>query len=107
MRSGALRDRIEIYSTSHPRDGAGAVSESSTLVATVYGQVVPLSGRERIVADQSLAHLMAHVRLRYYSGLTPTHFLKLGARTFRITAVLNPDGRKIEHLVDVVEQVGA
>lgn len=109
MRTGPLRDRVEILEQRSSRDAGGAATTTFTPIATVWGRVEPLSGRERILAG-GMGSVMSHrVTLRYFHGLNPRHQLAVTTRNvrrvFKITAVVNPDGRLIEHVCDVVETV--
>lgn len=110
MKAGPLRDVFEILAPADTVDVGGAVVAAPSLVETRRGEIVEPSGHEREVAAQTVARHTSRVRLRYFAGLTTRHRLRKidadapnGARTFEITDVSNPDGRKREHLLDVVE----
>lgn len=110
MRSGSLRDVFEILAPDDTVDVGGAVVVGPVTVETRRGEIVEPSGHEREVAAQTVARHTSRVRMRYFPGLTTKHKLRMidsdapdGGRTFEITDVSNPDGRKREHLLDVVE----
>ena len=112
MRAGPLRHRIEIHQPATQRDGGGAVVATSSLVGSRWGQILDLSGSERMAAGQMTGRWQGRIRLRYFAGLSLAHTLRKfdvdapqGFREFEITAVLNPDGVKREHLCDVTEVV--
>jgi len=109
MRAGPLRDRVEILEQRTTRDAGGAATTTYVPVATVWGRVEPLSGRERILAGGTGAVVSGRITLRYYHGLSPRHRLAVTTRNtrrvFGITAALNPDARLIQHVCDVVEVV--
>jgi SPP1 family predicted phage head-tail adaptor len=103
MRSGPLRNRIEIQEPTEARDAAGGGTVTFATVATRYGAVEPLSARERLIAGQMGTRVAVRIRLRWYEGLTTRHRLKMGTRTFQLIGVVQPDERKIEHVCDAVE----
>lgn len=110
MKAGPLRDVFEILAPGDTVDAGGAVVVAPVLLGTRRGQVLEPSGHEREVAAQTVARHASRVRLRYFAGLSTRHRLRKidadapnGERVFEITDVSNPDGRKQEHLVDVVE----
>ena len=111
MRAGPLRVRVLILAPAESRDAGGSVAAADTVVAEVYAAVEPLSSRERLIASaQTETRLSVRVRMRYFAGLTPAYTLRQldddapgGMRTYRIVGVVNPDGRRIEHVCDCVE----
>lgn len=111
VRAGELRDLFEIREQVTSKDAAGAPVVTFRTVATVRGRLLPLSGTERMKAGGQQATLTARVRLRYFRGLTSRHVLFLvdadhpdGGRVLQLAGVpINPDGRRVEHLCDVVE----
>lgn len=56
-----------------------------------------LNGQERFEAQQIQADATHEIKGRYYSGLTPKHRLKFGARTFNIVSVNNVEEANINH----------
>lgn len=47
MRVGKLRERIELKRKTLADDGAGGATETPTTYATVWAEVMPMTGRER------------------------------------------------------------
>jgi head-tail adaptor len=110
MRAGPLRDRVSIHKQRSTQDAGGGLDVSYEVVASgVPAEITPLSGRERVLAGQMGGTVSHRISLRYYRGLSIRHRLSTtthgATREFGILAVLNPDGRQIEHLCDVAEVV--
>lgn len=97
MNIGALRHRLTFKSTNTTADSFGEVSESpTTTVATVWGSINPLSGRELLQAQQVQAEVTHRVRIRYRSGLDPSMQIVFGTRTFDIVSIINLEERDRE-----------
>lgn len=77
MQAGKLRHRVQICTRPLVETGYEK-RESDTLVAaaTVWAEVVTLSGLELIRAQQVAPEATHQVRLRFYRGLTRKHKLK-------------------------------
>src|SRR5688500_801091 len=92
IEAGKLRQRIRVLSKPTTKDALGKVDQTApwTLVATRWGSVEPLSGREFLQAKQVEAEATHKVTLRHYPTLTPRHRLQVGSRVFEVVSVLNP-----------------
>jgi SPP1 family predicted phage head-tail adaptor len=98
MDIGSLRHRLSIYDKGTiTRNGVGEeIPAYDTLVATVWGAVEPLSGREFIEANQVQADVTYRLRIRYLSGIAPEMRVKEGTHTYHIDAVLDQKGERRE-----------
>lgn len=106
MRPGKLRMRLAIQVNRAERDEFGEPAPDAwDTVAVRWGQVEPLSGRERFVADQTGSQVTHRIRLRMFDGLTAKHRLRIGCRVFSISSVVQPDERGREHLISAIEVV--
>lgn len=93
---GSLRHQVAIYTTSDTRNDYGDAVEAGSLLATVWGRVEPLLGRELVAAQQIHAEVNHRVTVRYSSDLAavgPKHYIVFDSRTFDIQSVLNLDER--------------
>lgn len=105
MRAGRLRHRLELQRAVETRNEYGEVVLTWSTVATVWGSVEPLQGREYQLAKQTQAETMTRFRIRYRSDVRPSWRVAWSGRHYDI-ADAQPDERRIElHLmcVDVVE----
>lgn len=95
MRAGTLRHRVRIEEQVGVRTAHGGTTQDYTGVATVWGEVVPLSGREIEFGKAVDARVSHRITLRYAAvrSLTPRHRLVARDRTFNILSVLNTDER--------------
>jgi SPP1 family predicted phage head-tail adaptor len=65
MRAGMLRHRVTVQERTATRDALGGASLDWTDRATVWADVSPLSGRERLAADAGRAQIDHIVTIRY------------------------------------------
>jgi len=84
--AGVLRHRIQIQSESNARDANGGVIKSWNTVATRWGKIRPLSGRELIAAEQVDSRVTHEITIRYYPGLTSLFRLVHDSRVFNISS---------------------
>jgi head-tail adaptor len=89
LRSGSLRQRIEIQSASEAQDAYGAVSFSWSTDNTRWGSIQQLSADERKNHDQLEGSNVVKITLRFYDGLAITNRFKYGTRIFNIVSVNN------------------
>lgn len=64
-----------------------------------------LNATERFEAQQIQADATHAIKGRYYPGLTPTHRLKFGSRTFNIVSVNNVEEANVNHELRCMEVV--
>lgn len=103
--AGRLRHRITIQSATEAQDAHGGTTRTWADVATVWGSIEPLRGREFMNAQQLQSEVTHRVQLRYYAGVTTAYRLRFGTRLFNIVSVLNPSERNIELEIMAVESV--
>jgi len=100
VRAGELRHRVTIQQKSVVRDTYGEEDVTWTDVATVWGSVEPLQGREFIEAKQTQAEITTRIRIRYRSGISPEMRAVWDGHTYDLEAVIDVGGRKRElHLM--------
>ena len=96
MRSGRLRHRVTIQQPVVAVNGYGERITTWSTVATVWGAVEPLRGREFFDAEQVQAEVSHRVVLRYRSGLATTMRLLHLTRVLHIQAIIDVDERHRE-----------
>jgi SPP1 family predicted phage head-tail adaptor len=102
VRAGPLRDRVELQVPTSSQDAGGGAVVVYATEDTRYGALIPLTAHERLGAGQTGSRLAARLTLRYYDGLDETYRVKVGSTVYGVMAVINPDGRKREHVLDLV-----
>ncbi|MFO1149282.1 MAG: phage head closure protein [Alsobacter sp.] len=102
----SLRKRIGLETPVEQADGAGGVTRTFSLSATLWGRVTPLRGEDGVVASARGQVLTHRVVLRHRTGLDTTMRLRVGARRLAIRAVYDPDERR-RLLVCLCEEVRA
>lgn len=89
MRAGRLRFRLELQAPEDIRDDIGGVRQDWQTHATVWGDIVPMSGRELWQAQQIESRLSHRLTLRYTPALLPSWRIRLKdtARVFQPVSV--------------------
>ncbi len=90
MNAGDLRHRLIIQRKTQTRDSFGGETITYTDVATIWGKVSAIGGREYFGAGQTLAESTFTVTMRYRTDIIPAWRLKWGLRIFDVKVVI-PD----------------
>ena len=101
IRAGRLRNTVEVQQRTSVRDASGGESVTWLTLTTISAGIVPLSGRERLLADQVQGDVSHRITIRNYAdGLTPKYRFKFGSRIFNISSIINVNerNRKMECL---------
>lgn len=93
-----LRQRLILQQlTGGAADGMGGrTGDTWQPVATIWGQVDPLSGKEYLKAAQMIADASHEITIRYRTGVVPKMRIQrtdAGTQVYEILAVLNPEMR--------------
>ncbi len=95
MQAGKLRHRLTVEDYTETVDSYGEMRKTYSTTTTVWGSVVPLSGRELVQAQQVQSEATTRIRIRYTS-LGPTTRIGFGTRKFDIVHVGNVEERNAE-----------
>ena len=95
--AGALRHRLIIEAPLYPADGAGGAGRTWAQAAEVWASVEATGGTQQVRDDRAGQHVTYRIRLRWRKDLTSDMRFRLGTRIFRISAVLDRDGRRRFH----------
>ena len=107
MKAGLLRHRVIIQSRPTGQNTYGEQNGTWATWKTRRAEIVPLSGQEQEL-DQQTASIASHrVRLRYLPSLTTDHRILFGTRIFNIHSVLNTEERNVEHVLRCSEVMPA
>ena len=87
--SSRLRQRLTLQKETRVSDGAGGYSRSWQDIADLWAEIIPLSGKERLFAEQIEAPISHKILLRYRSDITPDNRLVFEGRIFNIRYVFN------------------
>lgn len=86
---GELNQRAAIQAKTLTPDGGGGYSESWDVVANVWVSVSPNSGGDVFGPDQAESRVRHRIALRRTNAVAAGQQIVVGARTFRIHAVLD------------------
>ncbi|CAN5208613.1 hypothetical protein BH10PSE7_BH10PSE7_03660 [soil metagenome] len=75
-------------------DGAGGWAPAWSEVATVWGAIEALPGREVTAGDATAGEARFRITIRHRGDVTAAHRLREGTRVFDITSVADPGGRR-------------
>jgi SPP1 family predicted phage head-tail adaptor len=108
MTIGTLRQKVSLQSEAQTPDGAGGYTLAWTTLATVWANIIPISGNEVYAAGHLEGHATHKVTIRWRSDITPTTDMRLtyNSRVFNIRAVLNRGELNRQFLL-YVEEGGA
>ena len=107
MRAGTLRQRVQLQEKQVVRDTFGAEVVTWATLATVWGAVEPLQGREFLDAQQIQAEISTRIRMRYRGDITvsPEKRVVWGAHVYDVLAVIEPETRRRELVLMCKEAV--
>lgn len=107
MQSGRLRFRFALEAPIADRDAIGGVTVTWQTQATVWGDLVPLRGREWFEAKQIESRLTHRLTLRYTAALDPSWRLRevASGRVFHPESVIDVDTRHRMLTVQAIEVV--
>ena len=84
MLPGRLDRRIVIQVNTPPQNGYGESVPAWTVLATVWAQVIPVSGREAVTGGAIIAEADTTFRIRWRDGILPTHRISYGSNLYDI-----------------------
>ncbi len=105
MRAGRLRHRLSLQSPTFANTSTGTMVTTFGTVATIWGAVEPLRGREFYDSALINSDVTARIVIRHTSDIEPNYKIVFGARTFLIESVIDIDERQIEQQLMVIEEV--
>jgi SPP1 family predicted phage head-tail adaptor len=71
MRAGKLRHRVTFQRYAAGQGASGQPTRDWQTVRTVWAEVTPITGRERVVAAAEVAELDTKIRIRYTPEFEP------------------------------------
>jgi len=94
LAAGRMRERVDIEANTRTADDAGGVSSSWAVITrgTVWAEIRPLRGEQKVTAAQIVADATHLITIRYstdVSAVGVAHRVKYGTRIFDIRNVTN------------------
>jgi SPP1 family predicted phage head-tail adaptor len=89
-----LRHRLTLEELSRVTDDGGGFTESWVEVATIFADLRPIRGSERVEADRLTGNVTHDVVLRYRPGVVPSMRFREDTRIFQIVAVIDVEKRR-------------
>lgn len=98
MNISNLRHRVTIEeNTGNVSDGAGNKVPNWQEEATVWAEVKPLNGYEKVIAERTGQQLTHNVKMRFRSDIKKDkHRINFKGRILEIEYIINKDERNVE-----------
>lgn len=105
MRAGVLRKRLALERATEALV-KGEAQKTWAVLFEGWGEIRPLSGRELFASNMTQAEISHRISMRWRAAVSPTtkDRIRMGARLFDITAVMNIDERNREWVFMAVER---
>lgn len=87
LNAGNLGERLRVYRSVTVRNDTGEATLTPSLVATVWGEVRPLSSREAVQYGQQIGSTTYKVVIRYLKDLTMDMWIDYRGRKLEIGAI--------------------
>lgn len=100
---GALRDRIELQSSTDATDAYGQPARTWTTYATVWARIVAQSGGESQQAMQQASQVSYRITIRRRTDVAATHRAVWGSRTLNFFATWDDDGDRTHTVITAAE----
>ena len=91
MNVGRMRYRIDIEDYISSTDLDGFVTEDWNNFATVWADIIPVSGKEYFSSAQILEEVTNKIYIRYISSIKTTMRIIFGDRIFNIQSILSDE----------------
>jgi len=103
MSIGKLNRRVKIQEETRTTDGAGGFTRTWATIATVWGKLTPMSGREALDAAQQTNMQKFALKIRYRTGVSTAKRVLISDDVYNIRNSFNID-QKRRYLDAVVEK---
>jgi SPP1 family predicted phage head-tail adaptor len=100
---GRYRHRIELQQNTPTQADDGSRVDNWRTVATVWGELLEIRGREYLAAAEAHSELNAKIKIRYRPDVRPEWRALFDGRTFDIQHVADLKGRRRELELFVAE----
>lgn len=107
MRAGRLRHRLYLQQSTQTRTASGGYEDGWATIATIWGAVEPLKGREFFENAQVEGDVTHRIVIRSRAEVTTKHrFIHIEKnRVFNVVSVINPNERDISMEIMAKESV--
>jgi SPP1 family predicted phage head-tail adaptor len=89
--AGRLKRRLVLEKPTRVADGAGGASVTWSAAASLWAELKPLKAEERPRGEGLVDLKLWRIVLRHRGDVAPGDRFRLGARTFLVLAVSDPD----------------
>lgn len=89
--AGKLDRRIVLQAPAITQDAAGQPNTTWSTFATVWAEILDITGREYLAAGGTQNQAMTKITIRYLAGVVASMRVVWGSTTYNIEAVLGTD----------------
>jgi SPP1 family predicted phage head-tail adaptor len=91
MRSGELKNSIELQGQTRTPDGMGGFTNTFSTIDTVWAAIWPLKSIEAHEGGRVVATVTHRIRIRYREGVKASWRIKFKTKYFNIVEIINPN----------------
>jgi SPP1 family predicted phage head-tail adaptor len=102
--AGRLRHRLTLEQAVTSEDGSGGYATEWLAVASLWGAIETISGREWAESDAVKSEATHRIAIRHRDDIGPSMRLRFYGRVFDIESLADPDGRRRHLLCRCVEK---
>lgn len=102
---GQMRYQVKLQSPTNTTDTGGGIAQTWALVANLWANIKPISGRETFRQGQIQDSTTHEVYIRYRTDIYTKYRILYGTRSFNIKHIKNMDERKRFMLLSCEEGV--
>jgi SPP1 family predicted phage head-tail adaptor len=91
---GVMRQRLSLETATELSDESGALQTTWVGQGDLWGQITPASSADRFVGDRQEETVTHRILIRWRPDVQGGARFRLGARTFLVRSVVDPDERQ-------------
>ena len=103
---GIRNRRVDVLEEHEGKNSLGQTVVGYKKIRTVWAQIHPLRGKEKIQGNLIESREPYRVTFGYFKGLTESMILKYDGRYFNITSIADVEMQHIDYEVHCLETVG-
>ena len=94
-----MNHRLIVQQVTATQDAYGAPTNTWSTFANAWGEITPVSGFERPIANKTESQVTHRIRMHWLARMLPTMRISYDSRTFNIVSLINVDERNREWLL--------
>ena len=91
---GVMRQRLSLDAAAESSDESGALQTTWVAQGDLWGQIIPASSGDRFLAERQEEAITHRILIRWRADVQSGMRFRLGARTFLVRSIFDPDERQ-------------